>query len=313
MTCTFAPTPGNVTVSSYNRDSVTTKKGRRDHYLPQGYLRGFIDPAREDEEQPLWLLDARYNKWYPRATKQVAHGEGFYDYAGNSPELEDLETADEAFSELENGFPGIRDKLIANEFHNWKHHRKFLFRFMQMLRARSPLFFEQLQVEGRALKTLTVKEVLDNKTITVDSLEPKPPSDVFIKNRTIHLMKEEIKKGGDWLWNFDWALRYTDSINNPFVMTEAPFLVVGDQPGEIRQNINHTESLVYFPICWQACLFGSRRRFDKKTDRLGPEDMKVLRRQYRSFAKQFLASPTKLDDITEIPQPPETGAGAASA
>jgi len=35
------------------------KKGRRDHYLPQGYLRGFIDPARRDEAQPLWLLDVR--------------------------------------------------------------------------------------------------------------------------------------------------------------------------------------------------------------------------------------------------------------
>lgn len=276
----------------------TVKKGRRDHYLPQGYLRGFIDSARADEAQPLWLLDVRYNKWYEKATKQVAHGEGFYDYAGDSPELEDLETADEAFLELENGFPGIRDKLIANEFHNWKHHRKFLFRFMQMLRARSPLFFEQMQAEGRALKTMTVTEVKDDHTIAVDSLVPKPPPEEFIKNRTIHLMKEEIKKGAAWLWNFDWALRYTDSVDNPFVMTEAPFLVVGDRQGEIGQMIDHPESLVYFPICWQACLFGSRRRFDKKTDKSGPEDMKTFRRQYRTFAKQYLVSPRKLDDIT---------------
>lgn len=116
-----------------------------------------------------------------------------------------------------------------------------------------------------------------------------------------------LKKGADWLWNFDWALRYTDSIDNPFVMTEAPFLVVGDQPGEIGQTIDHPESLVYYPICWQACLFGSRRPFDKKTDKSGPEDMETFLRQYRSFAKQFLVSPTRLDDITELPQPPATG------
>jgi hypothetical protein len=188
-------------------------KRRRDHYLPQGYLRGFIDPARGSESRPLWVLDVRYNKWYMKAPKQVAHGEGFYDYAGDSPELQDLETADEAFLELENAFPIIRDRLIAGNFRDWKHHRKFLFRFMQILRARSPLFFEQKQAEGKALRTWTVKEVHpDGKTITVDSIEPKPPSDAFIKNRTILHMREEIKKGVDWLSNFEWALRYTNSV-----------------------------------------------------------------------------------------------------
>jgi hypothetical protein len=151
------------------------KKGRRDHYLPQGYLRGFIDPARGTESQPLWVLDVRYNKWYMKAPKQVAHGEGFYDYAGDSPELQDLETADEAFLELENTFPTVRDKLISEEFRHWKHHPKFLFRFMQMLRARSPLFFEQKQAEGTNLKTWTIKKVHpDGKTITLDSIEAKP-------------------------------------------------------------------------------------------------------------------------------------------
>jgi hypothetical protein len=275
------------------------KKGRRDHYLPQCYLRGFIDPARESEEQPLWLLDARYNKWYTKATKQVAHGEGFYDYAGDSPELEDLETADEAFLELENGFPGIRDKLIADGFRNWKRHRRFLFKFMQMLRARSPLFFEQKQAEGKALDTWTIKEVhADGKTLTLDSMEPKPPSDAFIKNRTILHMREEIKKGADWLWDFQWALRYTDSVTDPFVMTEAPFLAVGDRPGAIAKMLNDPDTLLFFPICWRACLLGSRRRFEKETDRFEQQDMETFRKKYRSYAKQYLVSPTKLDDIT---------------
>jgi Protein of unknown function (DUF4238) len=281
---------------------VTTTKSRRDHYLPQGYLRGFIDPSRKNEAQPLWLLDVRYNRWSPRSPKQVAHGEGLYDYAGDSPELEDLETADEAFLELENGFPRVRDELIAQRFRHWKHNRKFLFRFMQMLRARSPLFFDQKQTEGKALKTWTVKEVHpDGKTITVDSIEPKPPSDAFIKNRTIHHMREEIKKGADWLWSFDWALRFTDSVDNPFVMTEAPFLAVGDRPGTVGQMLQDPETLLFFPICWQACLLGSRRRFDKRTDKFGQQDMQTFRKKYRSYAQTFVLSPTKLEDITELP------------
>jgi hypothetical protein len=284
------------------------KKGRRDHYLPQGYLRGFIDPARGTESQPLWVLDVRYNKWYMKAPKQVAHGEGFYDYAGDSPELQDLETADEAFLELENAFPTVRDKLIFEEFRHWKHHRKFLFRFMQMLRARSPLFFEQKQAEGKNLKTWTIKEVHpDGKTITLDSIEAKPPSDAFIKNLTLHHMREEIKKGADWLWQFDWALRYTDSVEQPFVMTETPFLAAGDRGGEIGEMLQDPETLLYFPICWQACLFGSPRRFDKKTDNFGPQDMQTFRKKYRTFAKQFLISPTKLDDITEMPAGTSSG------
>jgi hypothetical protein len=58
------------------------------------------------------------------------------------------------------------------------------------------------------------------------------------------------------------------------------------------------ETLLYFPICWQACLFGSRRPFDKKTDRFNPQDMQTFRKKYRTFANQFLVSPIKLDDIT---------------
>jgi hypothetical protein len=287
-----------------NMTTAVPKKGRRDHYLPQGYLRGFIDPARQGESQPLWLLDVRYNKWSMRATKQVAHGEGFYDYAGDSPELEDLETADETFSELENNFPGIRDKLIADNFRHWKQHRKFLFRFMQMLRARSPLFFSQMKAQGKALKTWTIKEVHpDGKTITVDSIEPKPPSDAYVKNWTIRQMQEEIKKGANWLWNFDWALRYTDSVENPFVFTEAPFLVNGVRPGDIGKMLQDPETLIYFPICWQACLFGSSSRFDKKTDKFGPQDMEVFRKKYRGFAQTFLVSPTKLEDITQLIRP----------
>lgn len=235
-----------------------------------------------------------------KSTKQIAHGEGFYDYAGDSPELENLESADDSFLDLENEFPRVREKLIVDCFRNWKRHRRFLFKFMQMLRARSPLFFEQKQAEGKALKTWTVKEAHpDGKTITLDSMEPKPPSDAFIKNRTILHMREEIKKGADWLWGFHWSLRLCDSVDTPFVMSEAPFLAVGDRPGEIDQMLRDPETLLFFPICWRACLFGSRRRFDKETDNFGPEDMRTFRKKYRHFAKVFLLSPTKLDDITE--------------
>jgi hypothetical protein len=88
---------------------LNTQQGRRDHFLPQGYLRGFIDPARRDEPQPLWSLDIPYKKWSERSTKQLGHITGLYDYAGTGPEVESLPSADETFSDLENGL----DKALA--------------------------------------------------------------------------------------------------------------------------------------------------------------------------------------------------------
>jgi hypothetical protein len=90
-------------------------------------------------------------------------------------------------------------------------------------------------------------------------------------------------------------------------MTETPFLAAGDRGGEIGEMLQDPETLLYFPICWQACLFGSPRRFDKKTDNFGPQDMQTFRKKYRTFAKQFLISPTKLDDITEMPAGTSSG------
>jgi hypothetical protein len=105
---------------------VSTQKGRRDHYLPQGYLRGFIDPGRVNEPQPLFKLDIASRKWTERSTKQLGHVTGFYDYAGTGPELECLPSPDETFLELENEFPIVRENFLLlrkKEFRLGSHRR----------------------------------------------------------------------------------------------------------------------------------------------------------------------------------------------
>jgi hypothetical protein len=280
-----------------------TQKGRRDHYLPQGYLRGFIDPAREYEPQPLWKLDIASKQWAERSTKQVGHIAGFYDYAGEGPELESLPSSDEAFSKLENEFPVVRERLLSlkkKAFRNWTKHLPFLLRYMDMLRARSPLYFTQKEAEWKSTPTWTVEKVIDANTIKLVSMEPSPPSNVFIKNRTIFQMREEIQKSGAWLWELNWALRYTESVSQPFVITETPFVADEVPPGlSGAEALQHPNTLLYFPVCWQVCLFGSRQRFDRGTDKLDSQDMRVARRKYRSFAQVFLISPAKLDDVTD--------------
>ena len=55
-------------------------RNRRDHYLPQGYLKGFIDPQRKGLPQPLWYFEKSNAVWSQRSPKEVGYRHGFYDY-----------------------------------------------------------------------------------------------------------------------------------------------------------------------------------------------------------------------------------------
>jgi len=192
-----------------------------------------------------------------KSAKQVGYGEGFYDYAGEEDVLKSVEAADAAFLELENDFPRIPARLLSKGFKNWHKHVGFLLRYMQMIRARSPLFFAQKEEEGKTLLASVIKDVHpDGKTLTVGDPAPLPAP--LIKNRAITQMREEIAKGADWLWDFNWAIRYCKSVAAPFVTTEAPFIIEGPTT-DIVQAIRHPDTLLVFPLCWQrlACLVAS--------------------------------------------------------
>ena len=257
--------------------------GRRDHYLPRGYLRGFIDPARQHEQRPLWHFDVLKNFWSTKSVKQVGHRPGFYDYATNEA---GLEPADVTFRELENSFPSIRQQ-IETDFDTWETHLDFLLRFAQMLRARSLLFFEQQKQARQNTPTWTIKEVLNDSTVKLESMTPKPPPESFIRNRSILDMQEQIKNGAAWVSDYNWVLRYTDSVEEPFVISEGPFIATGQQGPD----------MLVLPISWRACLFGSKDNHGQA--RTGKIDLDVLRKVrgvYRRGAKLYVISPRKLDD-----------------
>ncbi len=273
------------------------KTKRKDHYIPQGYLQGFVDPSRVGQPKPLWCLDIPTNTWSPRSTSEVGQYRGFYDYAGAKDAVSELEPADKAFVRLENDYPGIRNEIVSSGFALWTKHREFLLSFMRMMGVRSPLFREQKIVEGKTLRALVVEEVYhDRNAIKVKSLTPSPVPPAFIRNRAITQMRDEIQKGAAWLTDYHWALRYTDSVTDPFIISELPFAAEGP-PGELRDVLAHPDTLLVFPLCWQACLFGSIRKFDIETDKFGPEDMRTTRRKYRAWAEQFILSPVKLGEF----------------
>jgi hypothetical protein len=275
-----------------NPESGSVATDRRDHYIPQGYLKGFIDPQRTGLAQPLWYFEKPNAVWSQRSPREVGYRYGFYDYTVTEM---GIETADMAFAELENRFPKIRKELVRKEFKPWKDHLDFLLRYIQMMRARSLLFFENQQKEGRNLRAWVVEEVsADRMSVRVRSMTPEPLPESFIKNWTITNMRNEIAKGPAWLTEFNWALRYCDSPSDPFVATEQPLFSEGPQEN-LADAIRDPETLLFFPLCWQACLIGSRQFFHRETDRFGDQDMRRFARVSGGRAELFVISPSRLE------------------
>jgi Protein of unknown function (DUF4238) len=243
--------------------------GRNDHFLPQGYLRGFIHPDRQNMPQPLWGYDVCRKIWRPRSTAQVGYQVGMYDAISQD---EQRFVADDLFKNLENKYPKLIRELSETNFITWRHHFAFLMNFMQMICSRSPLFFKH--AESVALG----------------------------KNEALSLMHVEMLMGPRQLRDFDWALRWVDDPNDPCIATEQPFAMEhptnldGTAPTSAEAFLHSDKTWLYFPLCWNAVLFGSRAKItDPATDKFDLRDLHRVRRTYFTKAKDFVVSPLRLD------------------
>lgn len=216
------------------------------------------------------------------------------------PEGQHLESADATFMRLENEFPRVRDRIIADNFESWESHRDFLLQYMQMIRARSPLYFSQQERElatVRQAKILAVEDLGDGTSkLTVDTMNPYPLTSPEIRTALISRMRAEIAKGADWLAQYHWALGFTDSTEDPFVATETTLVSIGrrDHPS-VEAALADPDTYICFPFCWQACLIGTRRVPDHVTRRFQPYELDDIRRAYVNNGQQFLVSPRKFN------------------
>ena len=265
------------------RDSQgTAHRNRLDHVLPRGYLDGFTNPSNQGQ---LSVFDLQRNLWFETGTAVVGAAKGFYDYTpGSVPD----QTADEAFAELEGGFPAVRSRLVAGGFSAWVTQLDFLLKYAQMLRARSRLFREHALTQARQATILRVEEVPQQ--------EPKPfvPGETLLRNMTITQMRMEIAKGSGLFAKLHWCLRLTSDFTDPVITAGRLFFVDSTAP-MLDEALRDAGTLIFFPLCWQACLVGSPAKFDIETGGFHQPDLKGLQMRYLQSDCRFVYSPVRLE------------------
>ena len=127
--------------------SVPKLTGRRDHWLPQCYMQGFIGPSRKDEPRPLYCFEKETQQWRAVSTKEIGQGEGFYDYAEGT-DYDAITHPDSVFGRLEKQWRSKRELMGRDKFASWARHKDLLIEFMHMLRARSPMAMEQQRAQA---------------------------------------------------------------------------------------------------------------------------------------------------------------------
>ena len=258
-------------------------------------MRGFIGPSRVLRNKPLCCFWKDTQEWEDVSPAQIGYDCGFYDYADGT-DGSAVSDADSTFARLEREFPVLRTAMSANNFEDWQDHKQFLLEFMQMLRARSPLGMRHFKVEARTVLGARVESVSeDRRTVTLDSLELRPLPERVVRNFHLSGILRDVAAGASWATQLDWCLRYTDDESEGFCTSDQAIFVEGalqltDENGRMTVDLlRHPETLVYFPLSWQACLFGSPLRFDEAYDRARNVD--VLRGRQKERADKFIVSP----------------------
>lgn len=260
------------------------EKGRRDHYVPQGYLRGFIHPSRDPSSGPLWVYQVTRRRWVQRSPKSVGWATGFYDDpVGSNPDG----SADDVFRAHENAFPAARDAIRRQGYTTWGSHRDVLIGFAAMLSARSPLFL------GQAANQVAPPSASD------------PEKEVLARSRGITTMRAEVPDRGDrWIRGLHWILRYVLDPASPVVASDQNVGMDGVAP-DIAEAAADPRTTWFFPVAWDMYLLGSVARLEPACAESCDNDIRRLRSLVMAQAQRFVVSPVRLQPTDFQREPPK--------
>jgi hypothetical protein len=262
-------------------------------------MQGFIGPSRKEKEpRPLFCFEKETKEWRSVSTKEIGQGEGFYDYAEGT-DYDAVTHPDSVFADLERQWRSKRELMERDKFASWAKHKDFLIEFMHMLRARSPLAMEQHRTVAGSYKVVQVTDIFPHLTnvgltgIKVDTMTPYPMPAPAVRNTVIRQMLADVQSGASWAKDMDWCLRYTDEENNPYTATDQAVIVQGTLivPAVTPEVLAHPDTIVIFPLCWQACLFGSPLKFEVSYYRAHPQQLLSIRDEQKQRCDRFVISP----------------------
>jgi len=141
--------------------------------------------------------------------------------------------------------------------------------------------------------------------ITYDNSQPLTEDEVH--NFTLIKMREEFARGAAWMADFCWQMRSTFDPYNPVVTSEQPLFVKGEKTQTERAMtmdvLTHDASVIYFPLCWQACIVGSAKPFDRDLEPFEQSDLTELRHIVAEMAPEYVISPQIIEDLLIDGQP----------
>jgi hypothetical protein len=245
-----------------------------DHFVPQTYLRGFIDPQEDRSPEPLRVFAKLGHKWSRKSTRAICAFRGFETHSDPGVEsgLRKILWAGE------NSWPAVVAELRKDDFIGWVSQLPLLISFMALLSLRSPLFRLRFLAHSGS------------------------PASGLLDSSNQDAVSEAILREADPLRSFlgrlSWALHVSRSTDLPVITSDHP-LVMEDLNLTRRDLATARRNggfALLFPIARDCCLTGS----DQPQPSSGPIEITVtsalqLWQTTAQTALEVVISPAELD------------------
>lgn len=242
--------------------STLPKRGRKDHFSPRGYLRGFVHPNRADDEKPLWVQDVSTRRWNLRSPAEFGYTRGLYDYSEPSSRPD---SAEDAFRLPENDFPTVRERIRTEGYDSWTQYRDELLRFAAMLSTRTPMFLQQFKAASPLSDPAAAQDA------AIDAMRTEI-ADRFLRWRRFH-----------------WVLRYAPDPDDSVITADHAIGVEGSVPTLVAAA-SDPRTTVFVPLARDMCLLGAFVPLSPITARFLRPDLETLRQFVFAQASQFVVS-----------------------
>jgi hypothetical protein len=171
--------------------------------------------------------------------------------------------------------------------------------------VRSPLFREHLLQALEQIPPMVIDEVLERQPHPTKPgmesikarVKPMPQTGQDLKTAyrdlSISKMRADMQAVPQYFFDLDWCLRFTSDSKRPIITADDAVRLEGPDPTK-ADPLRHLDTVIYFPICWQACLIGRPHVQMPKTKVFSWARLGELEGKYLASLCRFGYSPVRL-------------------